>query len=202
MVKLIDINRIDAAPYNPRVQLMPGMPDYEKLKSSIEQFGCVEPLVWNKVTCNLVGGHQRLTVMRDLGYKEVPCMVVELDEEDEKVLNVALNKIKGEWDYEKLEELLSELESETRALTGFAEEEIAVILASNADLLDDDDDSLDDWDDEWAEEQEANDNHVITLQFDDFYLAERWAESKGLQTHLHEGTATTVIRMEGGEWAN
>ena len=194
MARLIDIEDINEAPYNPRVKLVPGMAEYEKLERSIENFGFVVPLVWNERTKNLVGGHQRLTVLKNKGYTEVECTVVDLDEEEEKILNVALNKIKGEWNYDKLEELLKDFDGEVASLSGFAEEELAILLQSNADLLEDDED-WEDWEDEVLEEQEAKDNHVISLLFDDYYLAERWAESKNLQGHLHEGTATTVIRM-------
>ena len=69
------------ADYNPRKDLKPGDPEYEKLKRSIEQFGYVEPVIWNKATGRVVGGHQRLKVLIDMGISEVECVVVELDEE-------------------------------------------------------------------------------------------------------------------------
>jgi len=56
----------------------------------------VEPIVWNKRTGNIVGGHQRLKVLLDMGMREVDCVVVDLDEAKEKALNLALNKIQGE----------------------------------------------------------------------------------------------------------
>ena len=49
--------------YNPRKDLKPGDPEYDKLKCSIEQFGYVEPVIWNKTTGHVVGGHQRLKVL-------------------------------------------------------------------------------------------------------------------------------------------
>ena len=55
------------AEYNPRKDLKPGDPEYEKLKRSIEQFGYVEPVIWNKTTGHIVGGHQRLKVLIDMG---------------------------------------------------------------------------------------------------------------------------------------
>ena len=66
------------AEYNPRKDLKPGDPEYEKLKHSIEQFGYVEPVIWNKTTGRVVGGHQRLKVLIDMGITEVECVVVEL----------------------------------------------------------------------------------------------------------------------------
>lgn len=94
----IPVAKLKAAEYNPRRALKPGDAEYEKLKRSITEFGYVEPVIWNKQTGNVVGGHQRLTVMRDLGITEIDCVVVDLDPMREKALNVALNKIQGEWD--------------------------------------------------------------------------------------------------------
>ncbi len=109
------------APYNPRKDLKPGDPEFEKLKRSIETFGYVEPVIWNSRTGNVVGGHQRLKVMQALGHEAVECVVVDLDESDEKALNVALNKIAGEWDIPKLDDLICELQAEDYdvTLTGF-----------------------------------------------------------------------------------
>jgi len=109
------------ADYNPRKDLKPGDAEYEKLKRSIEQFGYVEPVIWNKSTGRVVGGHQRLKVLIDLGFSEVDCVVVELSEEKEKALNVALNKISGDWDKDKLALLISDLQGADFdvSLTGF-----------------------------------------------------------------------------------
>ena len=100
---------LKAAEYNPRKDLQPGDVEYEKLKRSIQEFGYVEPVIWNKRTGLVVGGHQRLKVMKDLGYTEVDCVVVDLDEAKEKALNIALNKISGEWDNDLLASLLKDL---------------------------------------------------------------------------------------------
>ncbi len=121
-------NTIDLLPadYNPRKDLKPGDPEYEKLKRSIEQFGYVEPVIWNKETGRVVGGHQRLKVLMDMGITEVECVVVELSEEKEKALNVALNKISGDWDKDKLALLISDLQGADFdvSLTGFEPEEL------------------------------------------------------------------------------
>src|SRR6056297_1418393 len=98
------------ADYNPRKDLKPGDAEYDKLKRSIEQFGYVEPVIWNKTTGRVVGGHQRLKVLLDLGMTEVECVVIEMDEEKEKALNVALNKISGDWDKDKLMLIISDLQ--------------------------------------------------------------------------------------------
>jgi hypothetical protein len=72
------------ATYNPRKDLKPGDAEYDKLKRSIEQFGYVEPVIWNKVTGHVVGGHQRLKVLIDMGITEVECVIIEMDEEKKK----------------------------------------------------------------------------------------------------------------------
>ena len=114
------------ADYNPRKDLKPGDPEYEKLKRSIEQFGYVEPVIWNEKTGRVVGGHQRLKVLTDMGITEVDVVVVDMDTEKEKALNIALNKISGEWDTEKLALVIADLQGTDFdvSLTGFDPEEL------------------------------------------------------------------------------
>ena len=114
------------ADYNPRKDLKPGDAEYEKLKRSLEEFGYVEPVIWNKTTGNVVGGHQRLKVLLSMGMTEIECVVVELPPEKEKALNVALNKISGDWDKDKLALLISDLQGADFdvSLTGFDPAEI------------------------------------------------------------------------------
>lgn len=118
------------AEYNPRIALKKGDAEYEKLKRSIENFGYVEPVIFNKTTGNIVGGHQRLTVLRDMGETEIDCVVVELDANKEKALNIALNKIQGEWDKDKLITLISELDTASFdvSLTGFDGAEVDELM--------------------------------------------------------------------------
>lgn len=121
--KVIDLVPAD---YNPRKDLKPGDKEYEKLKRSIDEFGYVDPLIWNKRTSRLVGGHQRLKVLKDMGIDEVDVVVVDMDEEKEKALNVALNKISGDWDKDKLMLLITDLQGEDFdvSLIGFDPEEL------------------------------------------------------------------------------
>ena len=114
------------ADYNPRKDLKPGDPEYEKLKRSIEQFGYVEPVIWNEKTGRVVGGHQRLKVLTDMGITEVDVVVVDMDTEKEKALNIALNKISGEWNTEKLALVIADLQGTDFdvSLTGFDPEEL------------------------------------------------------------------------------
>ena len=104
--RIADLNR---AAYNPRIDLIPGDPEYENLRRSITTYGLLIPVIWNKRTNNVVGGHQRLTVLENEGETEVDVSVVDLDPMQERQLNVALNKIEGGWDEEKLGALLAEL---------------------------------------------------------------------------------------------
>lgn len=130
------------ADYNPRKDLKPGDKEYDKLARSIEEFGYVEPIVWNRTTGNIIGGHQRLKVLLEKGYTEVEVVELELSEQEEKILNVALNKISGRWDNEKLIAILEELhEQEEMEATGFEDWELEALKVTYdhiEDLLQDD----------------------------------------------------------------
>lgn len=133
------INKLIPADYNPRKDLKPGDSEYEKLKRSIHEFGYVDPIIWNKQTGHVIGGHQRLKILQDEGLTEVDCVVVDFDEAKEKALNIALNKISGDWDQAKLSLLISDLEASAFdiSLTGFDEREIADLLETDSDTKDD-----------------------------------------------------------------
>lgn len=121
----LPVSDLHPADYNPRKDLAPGDKQYEKLARSIETFGYVEPIVWNRTTGNIVGGHQRLKVLVQKGYTEVQVVEVELNEQEERILNVSLNKISGRWDNEKLTAILDELKEQGEmALTGFDDWEL------------------------------------------------------------------------------
>lgn len=122
-IRTLKAAEIKAAEYNPRRDLQPEDAEYEKLRRSILTYGMIIPVVWNKRTNRVVGGHQRLTVLENEGETEVDVSVVDLDETQERQLNVALNKIEGGWDEEKLAALLAEL-GDDAPLTGFTQAEI------------------------------------------------------------------------------
>ncbi|MFB1050548.1 site-specific DNA-methyltransferase [Paraliobacillus sp. JSM ZJ581] len=126
IIEKIKVEQLIPADYNPRKDLQPGDSEYEKIKRSLEEFGYVDPVIWNKTTGRVVGGHQRLKVLASMGRTEVECVVVELNEEKEKALNVALNKISGDWDKEKLAVLMTDLDAADFdvSLTGFDAAEI------------------------------------------------------------------------------
>lgn len=128
-IQLIEIERLKPAEYNPRKDLKPEDEEYQKIKRSFIEFGYVAPIIVNS-DMTVIGGHQRLKVLQELGYKEVECNIVELDKNKEKALNIALNKITGEWDNDKLEVLLADLrETEIDMdITGFSFDEVDSIL--------------------------------------------------------------------------
>lgn len=128
-IKTLDINQLNPAKYNPRKDLAPGDPDYEHLKHSIDHWGLVDPLIVNQ-NMTVIGGHQRLKVLKELGYDEVECVMVDLDDANEHALNIALNKISGEWNIELLESELSGLQDMDFDidLTGFNNIELEELL--------------------------------------------------------------------------
>lgn len=120
---------LNPAEYNPRKRLRPGDEEYEKLKRSVETFTYVDPIIVN-ADGTVIGGHQRLFVLRDLGYTEADVSVVNLSKNDEKALNIALNKIAGEWDEGKLAEIFADLQLDDydATVTGYEADAIAALL--------------------------------------------------------------------------
>lgn len=137
-IQKISIEKLKPAEYNPRKDLKPEDEEYQKIKKSLVEFGYVAPVIVNS-DMTVIGGHQRLKVLKELGYTEIECNVVELDKDKEKALNIALNKITGEWNNTKLEELLAELK-ETDIdidMTGFSFDEVDNILKDITDSKED-----------------------------------------------------------------
>jgi DNA modification methylase len=124
-----------AAPYNPR-QISDH--DLEALRRSLRFFGTVEPIVVNKRSDRIVGGHQRVRAAQAEGIEALPVVHVDLDEPSERQLNLALNRIHGEWDLEKLEDVLRELQTmgADLDLTGFTEVEIGELLKGSDEPID------------------------------------------------------------------
>ena len=128
-IQKINILKLKPSEYNPRKDLKPEDEEYQKIKSSILEFGYVAPIIINQ-DMTVIGGHQRLKVLKELGYEEIQCIIVNLDKNKEKALNLALNKISGEWDNDKLEQILAELKETDidMNITGFSNDEIDNIL--------------------------------------------------------------------------
>ena len=140
--KTLSVDALRPAAYNPRKKLKAGDKEYEKIKNSILEFGYVEPIIVN-YDMTVIGGHQRLTVLKDLGYTEVQCVVVHIEDEHKvKALNIALNKITGAWNEQLLADLLVDLQSVdfNTDLTGFEAPEIEQLFSKvhNKDIKEDD----------------------------------------------------------------
>lgn len=139
--KKLKINDLKPAAYNPRKALKPGDKEYEKIKKSISEFGYVDPVIVND-DMTVIGGHQRLTVLKDLGYTEIDCVVISIDKTKEKALNIALNKITGEWNKNLLADLIKDLQDSDFDIefTGFEPPEIEQLFNSvhDKDITEDD----------------------------------------------------------------
>lgn len=138
-IREIEISKLKRAEYNPRKELTPEDPEYQQLKKSIVEFGYVVPVVVNS-DMTVIGGHQGLTVLEDLGYKKIECSVQNLNKTQEKALNLALNKINGIWDNDKLEKILAELKELEfdMDITGFTPEELNDIFNDTLEATEDD----------------------------------------------------------------
>lgn len=147
----INIQDLKPAEYNPRI-----MPPSEqlKLKTGLETFGLVDPIIIDLTDENtVIGGHQRLEVLREINPEQeltlIPLGDIGLiiretdlkikDKNDQKALNLALNKIQGDWDYKKLDDLLLELSEDYYQieLTGFGDEDLELEFDDLDDLLPD-----------------------------------------------------------------
>lgn len=129
--KKLPIKDLIPASYNPRKALKPGDAEYEKIKNSINEFGYVDPVIVN-ADMTIIGGHQRVTVLQDLGFDEIDCIIIDIDKTKEKALNIALNKITGEWNKELLADLIKDLQDSDFdvAFTGFEPPEIEQLFNS------------------------------------------------------------------------
>jgi DNA modification methylase len=99
IIEIKKISELTPAPYNPRESTEK---QESQLKQSLKKFGVVEPIIYNKQTGYIVGGHFRVRELQKLGYTEIECVIVDLAEEDEKELNIRLNANTGQWDWDEL----------------------------------------------------------------------------------------------------
>lgn len=128
--KRMRLKDLRPADYNPR--RMPAE-QAARLREGLERWGQVQSIVWNKRTGNIVGGHQRVEALEAIAEKEADVTIVDLDPVDERLLNVALNKVHGEWDEQRLVPLLQELKvtaSDLLHLTGYGGQELADLLGT------------------------------------------------------------------------
>lgn len=168
-IQKINIDDLNSPEWNPRYISDEEM---QKLKNSINEFGYVDPIIVNKHNMNIVGGNQRYQALKSLGWTEVDVLFIdEPDLNREKALNVALNKISGDWDTEKLNVLMEELKLNDYdiSFTGFAEEEITELIGNESV------DSVIELSDEYAEihyepketHHEIKDLYKMTTKYDE-----------------------------------
>lgn len=177
--RIADMNR---AAYNPRVDLQPEDEEYQAIERSLKRHGLVQPIVWNRRTNTVVSGHQRLTVLEAQGETEVTVSIVDLDDIQEKELNVALNKITGEWDDDKLSVILNELGEEATD-TGFTLPEIDVLRDELKSYFDDVTAP-----DEEEPTEEPEESFLLSLTFDA-------ADEKPLKAYIKEHSEDAVVRI-------
>lgn len=121
------VSLLKPAPYNPR-KISPE--EMDKLKLSLNTYGFVDPAIVQRSTGIIIGGHQRVEAARQLGWTEVLVVYVNIDDVKSKTLNLALNKISGDWDFPKLKDLFVELDTGAidLAITGFDLNEIKKVF--------------------------------------------------------------------------
>lgn len=120
----LDIDKLIPSDYNPRTITKK---NYEKLKKSIQTYGMLSPIIVNNNRARkkyIVGGHQRYRVAKELGYKTVNCKYIYATPEEEKKLNLSLNKVTGDWDKDIL---ANQFEIEQLLDIGFTKFELGII---------------------------------------------------------------------------
>lgn len=179
IVKLKDLN---GAKYNPRKTMESKSKQYERLKASLTKFGTVVPIIVNKRSNTVVGGHQRLNVLKELGYEETEAVVVDLDETAEKQLNIALNKVEGRWDYGKLEELLGSMTDKELEFTGFveADEPKQKTVQTGAQ----------------PKQEKPEDQFQIYMSFPSTESAKKWLKEHNIDYEFIPGEWSATIHME------
>ena len=168
--KIADLIEAD---YNPRVI---SEKQEEDLTKSLSKFGVVDPIIINKNKDRkniIVGGHQRFKILKKLGKKTVPCLELDLTLEQERELNVRLNKSGGEFDIVMLKENFSDDEL---LKYGFEDFELGIFDMPDYSALDDEDVEGD------MEGLESGVKKAIQVEFND----DEFEEAKRLHKELRE----------------
>lgn len=128
------LTEIFPADYNPRKDLQPEDAEWQNIARSLAEFGYVDPIIINQ-DGTIIGGHQRAKVLQAMGHKEVDVVVVDLEKNDEMALNIALNKIGGQWDLDKLKDVLQDIDTSSLDIkvTGFSDGELQLMLGDPGD---------------------------------------------------------------------
>jgi len=197
-VKRYEFDEVHIAEYNPRDI---SREELDKLKESISTYGLVQPIIVNTKTMNIVGGNQRVSALLELGETGADMVEIELTEAEEKSLNLALNKISGDWDMNKLSALLGDI-SDDDFITGFDDIEIEAITGIDTDI------SLDDWDyedveysDDLSDSGSGGDitgdtpakRYVVYVSFKDKAKAELFLKHHGIKFEFKGRNRETVI---------
>lgn len=185
------LDDIIPAEYNPRKTLTAEDEQYNALVNSVSRFGLVEPLIVNGRNNVLVGGHQRLNVLKSLGETEAEVVLVDLDDEQEKTLNVALNKIEGDWDYQRLEKMIKDMAPEDVPYTGFSAEEIESIIGVG-DYTEIEEPVKEHLEDDTPEPERG---FEIYISFRTKEEADEWLHQKGFEEEFGDDRAL-IINME------
>lgn len=138
-VELMEIASLIEAEYNPR-ELTDKQ--YQQLKDSLLRFGVIDPVLVNvnpERENIIIGGHQRTKVWRDLGNETIPCIKLNLTADQEKELNIRLNKNTGQFDKEALN---SFFDREELIDWGFEEWEFGITDEVDYSILDDTEEDL------------------------------------------------------------
>ena len=204
--KTVKLSRLNIADYNPRQDLQPGDSRYENIKKIVDKFGLVVPIIVNRNGMRIISGHQRYKILKAQGVTETEVIIVELDEEKEKLLNLALNKIRGQWDMTKLSELLNEFDEEQLSFTGFSAEEIEALTEEYDEALEDvigetePEDEEKDAQEGTEDDREATEEGVLVyLSFEKKEDALAWLEAHKIKKTFG-ATNNININVKGGEY--
>jgi len=188
------LSDLKPAPYNPRKRLKPGDKAFEALKASIERWDLVEPLVVNIRTGNIISGHQRYNALLELGYEQAECSIVDLDDHKEKLLNVAMNRITGLWNYDKLEVLFAEFGMEDIQFTGFTEGEIHTLFDKELEAAAEFEDSETEGD---GGGRVLDEKFTLYLSFASRDEAEGWLKMNGYEERFTRSRILVVVPKGG-----
>lgn len=193
------LSELIPAEYNPRKDLQPGDDEWQNIARSLAEFGYADLIIVNQ-DGTIIGGHQRAKVMQAMGQTEAEVVVVDLDKSDEKALNIALNKIGGQWDLDKLKDALGDIDTSSLdvKVTGFTEGEVQLMLGG----LDDDEE------DEDSDDPEIN-RMTFVLSLEQFAAVQRAREiirdkykPADMVTYGNTNKVGNEIFMVVKEWAD
>lgn len=114
----MSIDSIYPSEYNPRVELTPDDDEWKYIENSIKNFGYIDPIIINGKNNHIISGHQRFNILKHMGYDSIDCVIVDMDDQQEKACNIVLNKVMGDWDFDRLSDLLHDIKEFDMSLFG------------------------------------------------------------------------------------